>query len=70
VSGGAGVGRERLYYMSQVGVKPPEFVVFTNLPSNRIHFSFRRYVANVIREEFGFSGTPIKLHFKESGEEK
>ena len=34
-------------------------------PGEKIHFSFRRYVTNVIREEFGFQGTPIKLHFKE-----
>ena len=65
VSGGSSVNREKLYYMSQISVNPPEFVLFTNQTANKIHFSFRRFVANTLREEFGFSGTPIKLHFKQ-----
>ncbi|MEZ4816129.1 MAG: hypothetical protein R3A80_13155 [Bdellovibrionota bacterium] len=65
VSGGGGA-RERLYYMSQVATNPPEFILFCNMASDQIHFSFRRYITNVLREEFGFVGTPIRLHFKKS----
>jgi GTP-binding protein len=60
-----GGGTEKLYYMSQISVNPPEFILFCNMIPNKIHFSFRRYVVNVLREEFGFQGTPIKLHFKQ-----
>lgn len=60
-----GGGTEKLYYMSQIAVNPPEFILFCNMIPNKIHFSFRRYVVNVLREEFGFQGTPIKLHFKQ-----
>jgi GTP-binding protein len=65
VTSNGGGGREKLYFMSQVASNPPEFVVFCNLPADRIHFSFRRYISNILREEFGFAGTPIKLHFKQ-----
>jgi GTP-binding protein len=65
VSGGNAQGSEKLYYMSQVASNPPEFVVFCNLKPDKIHFSFRRYVSNVIRDEFGFEGTPLKVHFKQ-----
>lgn len=61
-----GGARERLYYMSQVASNPPEFILFCNMAADKIHFSFRRYVTNVLREEFGFHGTPIRLHFKKS----
>jgi GTP-binding protein len=56
----------KFYYLSQVSACPPEFVLFSNLPSQSVHFSFRRYVVNTLRTEFGFEGTPIKLHFKEA----
>lgn len=59
-----GTKRVRFYYLSQISVNPPEFVMFTNVEANRIHFSFRRYVVNVLREEFGFEGCPLKVHFK------
>lgn len=62
----AGGARERLYYMSQVATNPPEFVLFCNMSADQIHFSFRRYVTNVIRDSFGFIGTPIRLYFKKS----
>jgi GTP-binding protein len=54
----------KFYYLSQVSASPPEFVLFSNLPAPSVHFSFRRYVVNTLRTEFGFEGTPIKLHFK------
>jgi GTP-binding protein len=54
----------KFYYLSQVSASPPEFVLFSNLPAQSVHFSFRRYVVNTLRSEFGFEGTPIKLHFK------
>jgi len=65
VNNGGGA-RERMYYMAQVASNPPEFVLFCNMAADQIHFSFRRYVTNILREEFGFHGTPIRLHFKKS----
>jgi GTP-binding protein len=44
-------------------VAPPTFVFFTNYPEN-VHFSYRRYLENTIREQFGFNGTPIVLRFR------
>ncbi len=52
--------RLRLYYMTQVSVKPPTFVIFVN-DKELMHFSYQRYIENKIREAFGFKGTP--LHF-------
>ncbi len=54
----------KFYYLSQVKSSPPEFVLFSNVPSQSVHFSYRRFVVNTLRSEFGFEGTPIKLHFK------
>jgi GTP-binding protein len=54
----------KFYYLSQVGVSPPEFVLFSNLPGRAVHYSYRRFITNTLRTEFGFTGTPIKLHFK------
>ncbi len=53
----------RLYYVTQAAVRPPTFVVSTNEP-DAIHFSYQRYVANRIRERFGFEGTPIKVLYR------
>jgi len=50
----------RIYYATQVSVKPPTFVLFVN-DSRLMHFSYNRYIENKIREAFGFSGTPV--HF-------
>jgi GTP-binding protein len=50
----------KVYYATQAGVAPPLFVVFVNDPE-LIHFSYRRYLENRIRDEYGFLGTPIKL---------
>ncbi|HEX8960468.1 MAG TPA: ribosome biogenesis GTPase Der [Geobacteraceae bacterium] len=55
--------RIKLYYATQVGTKPPTFVVFTNRPEG-IHFSYERYLANKLRDAFGFTGTPLRLLFK------
>ncbi|MGX1900787.1 ribosome biogenesis GTPase Der [Thermolongibacillus altinsuensis] len=52
--------RLKIYYMTQVAVKPPTFVVFVNDPE-LMHFSYERFLENRIRETFGFEGTPIKL---------
>lgn len=52
--------RLRIYYATQVAVKPPTFVVFVN-DTELLHFSYERYLQNQIREAFGFQGTPIHL---------
>ena len=56
--------RLRLYYITQVSVKPPTFVIFVN-DKNLMHFSYQRYIENKIREAFGFRGTPIKIIIRE-----
>lgn len=50
----------KIYYSSQVGVEPPTFVLFVNDPE-LLHFSYKRYIENKIREAFGFEGTPIRI---------
>lgn len=52
--------RLKIYYTTQVSVKPPTFVVFVNEPE-LLHFSYERFLENRIREAFGFEGTPIKI---------
>ncbi|MFD1433169.1 ribosome biogenesis GTPase Der [Lacticaseibacillus yichunensis] len=52
--------RLRIYYMTQVAVKPPTFVVFVNDP-DMLHFSYERFLINQLRQTFDFSGTPIHL---------
>lgn len=52
--------RLRIYYATQVAVKPPTFVVFVNEPE-LMHFSYERFLQNRLREAFGFEGTPIRL---------
>ena len=52
--------RLRLYYITQVSVKPPTFVVFIN-DRQLMHFSYTRYLENQIRNTFGFRGTPIHI---------
>ena len=56
--------RLKLYYITQVAVKPPTFVIFIN-DKKLLHFSYERYIENKIRDTFGFSGTPIKIFFRE-----
>jgi len=54
----------KIFYATQVAVAPPTFVIFCNDPS-LIHFSYKRYLENRIRAEWGFLGTPIRLIFRE-----
>ena len=57
----------KIYYMTQVSVKPPTFVIFVN-SKKLMHFSYTRYLENKIREAFGFSGTPLKFFVRERKE--
>lgn len=61
--------RLRLYYITQVSVKPPTFVIFVN-DKQLMHFSYTRYIENQIREAFGFRGTPLKFIIRERKESK
>ncbi len=56
--------RLKLFYMTQVAVKPPTFVIFVN-SKELMHFSYQRYIENQIRETCGFSGTPIRILIRE-----
>ena len=60
--------RLKIYYMTQVGIKPPHFVVFCN-DKKLFHFSYRRYLENQIRSVFGLEGTPIIMSIRQKGEE-
>lgn len=62
-----GLKRLKIYYATQVDVKPPTFIFFIN-DSNAIHFSYERYLENQLRENFDFSGTGIKINFRERKE--
>lgn len=53
-------GRLKIYYANQVGICPPTFILFTNDPMY-LHFSYKRYIENRLREAFGFEGTPIHI---------
>ncbi len=59
--------RARILYATQVGVAPPTFVFFGR-DMTALHFSYRRFIENRIRDRFGFDGTPIRLVFRERGE--
>ena len=59
--------RLRLYYITQVSVKPPTFVIFVN-DKELMHFSYTRYIENRIREAFGFRGTPLRFIIRERKE--
>lgn len=59
--------RLRIYYMTQVSVKPPTFVMFIN-DKELMHFSYTRYIENQIRNTFGFRGTPIRFIARERKE--
>jgi GTP-binding protein len=58
----------RILYATQAEVNPPTFVFFVNDPS-LIHFSYRHYLENRLRQSFGFAGTPLRLVFKTRGEQ-
>ena len=53
----------KLYFIQQVSVGPPTFMVSANAPE-RIHLSFKRYLANQLRAAFEFRGSPVRLFFK------
>lgn len=59
--------RLKIYYMTQAGVTPPTFVLFCN-DAELFHFSYQRYIENVLRSTFGFEGTPIKLVIRQKGD--
>ena len=56
--------RLRIYYGTQASVAPPTFVLFVN-DKDLFHFSYKRFIENQIRENFGFDGTPIRLIIRE-----
>ena len=55
--------RLKFYYMTQVGTRPPQFIVFVNYP-DAVHFSYQRFLVNIIREYFGFEGVPVILSLR------
>ena len=61
--------RLKIYYMTQVGIRPPHFVIFCN-DSRLFHFSYRRYLENCIRNTFGLEGTPIVLSIRQKGDKE
>lgn len=61
--------RLKIFYITQVGIQPPHFVIFCN-DKELFHFSYQRYIENQIRSTFGLEGTPIKLSIREKGEEE
>ena len=61
--------RLKIYFASQVATCPPTFNIQVN-SKGLVHFSYERYLENKIRESFDFEGTPIKIQFKNKGEEK
>jgi GTP-binding protein len=56
-------GSVRLFYATQIGIRPPRFVVFCN-EARRLHFSLRRHLENSLRERFGFGAAPLRLTFR------
>ena len=59
--------RLKLFYITQVSVKPPTFVIFVN-DKELMHFSYTRYIENQIRDTFGFKGTPLKFIIRQRDE--
>ena len=59
--------RLRVYYMTQIGVRPPSFVLFVN-DAELMHYSYERYIKNNLRTNFGFEGTPIRFTIREKGD--
>jgi GTP-binding protein len=57
----------KVFYATQAEVNPPTFVFFTN-DASLVHFSYRRYLENKLRQTFGFDGTPLRMTFKTRGE--
>ena len=61
--------RLKIFYMTQVGVKPPHFVCFCN-DAQLFHFSYQRYIENQIRATFGLEGTPLRLSVRQKGDKQ
>jgi len=53
----------KMNYITQISIAPPTFIIYTNFPEG-IHFSYQRYLLNQLRADFGFSGVPLRLHFR------
>ena len=60
--------RLKIYYMTQISVAPPTFVIFCN-NAELFHFSYQRYIENCLRDTFGFAGTPIRLIIRMKGDD-
>lgn len=60
--------RLKIYYMTQIGIKPPKFVLFVN-DKELLHFSYERYLINTLRSNFGFEGTPIQFIIREKNKD-
>ncbi len=56
--------RLRFFYITQTGTAPPSFIIYAN-KAEGVHFSYRRYLVNCLRQAFGFAGCPIRLHFED-----
>ena len=61
--------RLKIYYMTQTGICPPNFVIFCN-SRELFHFSYQRYIENQIRAVFGLEGTPIRIVIRQKGEKE
>ena len=61
--------RLKIYYMTQTGVKPPNFVIFCN-SRELFHFSYQRYLENQIRAVFGLEGTPVRIVIRQKGDKE
>jgi GTP-binding protein len=61
--------RLKIYYMTQTGIRPPNFVIFCN-SRELFHFSYQRYIENQIRSVFGLEGTPVRLTIRQKGDKE
>ena len=61
--------RLKIFYMTQVGIRPPHFVCFCN-DAQLFHFSYQRYIENQIRATFGLEGTPVRLTIRQKGDKE
>jgi GTP-binding protein len=59
--------RLKLFYMTQTGIKPPNFVIFVN-DAGLFHYSYQRYIDNQIRSVFGLEGTPVRIVLRQKGD--
>jgi GTP-binding protein len=64
----SGTRQLNLYYATQAETNPPTFVFFVN-DAKLVHFTYKRFLENHLREAFGFDGTPIQLIFRPRGEQ-